>query len=149
MNGMKPSFMTTVVVLSLCFVSVSAAKHDQKLRFGENGQFKILQVADMHYADGEITPCEDVLPSQVPGCSDLNTTAFLNRMISAEKPHFIVFTGISFFFLIFASSLFLKLFYKNCLIQFLSFNSRVTLIRILEQLKTYRFSLIITISAKK
>lgn len=47
----------------------------------------------MHYADGKSTPCLDVLPGQVSGCSDLNTTAFLHRMIAAFQPHFIVFTG--------------------------------------------------------
>ncbi|KAI3918474.1 hypothetical protein MKX01_041794 [Papaver californicum] len=45
----------------------------------------------MHYADGITTPCEDVL--EMKGCSDLNTTAFINRMIKAEKPDPIVFTG--------------------------------------------------------
>lgn len=63
------------------------------LRFNENGQFKILQVADMHYANGAVTRCEDVLPSEFPSCSDLNTSAFLTRMIQSEKPDFIVFTG--------------------------------------------------------
>ncbi|MCL7037486.1 hypothetical protein MKW94_008230, partial [Papaver nudicaule] len=47
----------------------------------------------MHYADGISTPCEDVLPYQFKGCSDLNTTHFFNRMIKAENPDFIVFTG--------------------------------------------------------
>ncbi|KAK3194472.1 hypothetical protein Dsin_025782 [Dipteronia sinensis] len=79
-----------LVLLSLCFVPILG---EQKLRFGRNGEFKILQVADMHYADGKTTPCEDVLPSQVATCSDLNTTAFLSRIISAEKPNLIVFTG--------------------------------------------------------
>ncbi|ERN08176.1 probable inactive purple acid phosphatase 29 [Amborella trichopoda] len=63
------------------------------LRFDGKGRFKIVQVADMHYADGETTPCLDVLPEEVPGCSDLNTTAFLNRIIMAENPNLIVFTG--------------------------------------------------------
>lgn len=63
------------------------------LSFDKNGKFKILQVADMHFADGISTPCEDVLPDQFKGCSDLNTTHFLDRMIKAENPDFIVFTG--------------------------------------------------------
>lgn len=66
------------------------------LRFTRNGQFKILQVADMHYADGKTTPCEDVFPDQIATCSDLNTTAFLNRIIRAEKPDLVVFTGTGF-----------------------------------------------------
>lgn len=63
------------------------------LRFNTKGEFKILQVADMHYANGKSTACLDVLPNQVEGCSDLNTTAFIERMIKAEKPELIVFTG--------------------------------------------------------
>lgn len=47
----------------------------------------------MHYADGRTTGCEDVLPSQVAGCSDLNTTAFLYRVFRAEDPDLVIFTG--------------------------------------------------------
>ncbi|KAJ8748546.1 hypothetical protein K2173_003447 [Erythroxylum novogranatense] len=47
----------------------------------------------MHFADGKTTACLNVFPSQMATCSDLNTTAFVNRMIQAEKPDFIVFTG--------------------------------------------------------
>ncbi|RDX70530.1 putative inactive purple acid phosphatase 29, partial [Mucuna pruriens] len=64
----------------------------QKLRFGKNGEFKILQIADLHYANGKRTHCLDVLPSQYASCSDLNTTAFIQTIIHAEKPHLIVFT---------------------------------------------------------
>ncbi|KAH7578140.1 hypothetical protein ACOSP7_000700 [Xanthoceras sorbifolium] len=87
------TMVAVVVLLSTCFVPSLGVKQEQKLRFGRNGEFKILQVADMHYADGKTTPCRDVLPSQVATCSDLNTTAFLNRLILAEKPDLIVFTG--------------------------------------------------------
>ncbi|XP_062091245.1 probable inactive purple acid phosphatase 29 [Humulus lupulus] len=93
----------TFVVLLIASVSllptgVLAAQpnktHQQKkLRFGSNGEFKILQVADMHFGDGKSTPCLDVLPRQEKGCSDLNTSAFIHRMILAEKPNLIVFTG--------------------------------------------------------
>lgn len=66
----------------------------RQLRFNsKRGELRILQVADMHYGDGKRTPCEDVLPRQIRGCSDLNTTAFIRRVILAEKPDFIVFTG--------------------------------------------------------
>jgi hypothetical protein len=86
--------LTTVALLCLYWVSIGGfAVEQQQLRFGKNGEFKILQVADMHFANGKTTPCEDVLPSQAASCSDLNTTAFLRRMILAEKPHLIVFTG--------------------------------------------------------
>ncbi|KAG9140807.1 hypothetical protein Leryth_027029 [Lithospermum erythrorhizon] len=66
----------------------------QQLRFDKNsGEFRILQVADMHYANGKSTTCLDVLSQQFPSCSDLNTSSFIHRMILAEKPHLIVFTG--------------------------------------------------------
>ncbi|XP_062198942.1 probable inactive purple acid phosphatase 29 isoform X2 [Phragmites australis] len=69
-------------------------KGPHKLRFRrESGTFKVVQVADMHYADGRRTGCENVLPSQEAGCSDLNTTAFLYRVFRAEDPDLVVFTG--------------------------------------------------------
>ncbi|KAG6472929.1 probable inactive purple acid phosphatase 29 [Zingiber officinale] len=57
------------------------------------GEFKILQVADMHYADGRSTGCLDVFPNQTASCSDLNTTAFIHRVIRDEHPDLVVFTG--------------------------------------------------------
>lgn len=98
MKTAKMGFRFLVVLFILQMISVSGAYpktslKQHQLRFGKNGEFKILQVADMHFADGKSTPCEDVLPSQFHSCSDLNTSAFLNRMIIAEKPDLIVFTG--------------------------------------------------------
>jgi hypothetical protein len=69
-----------------------AAAHRLRFRRG-SGTFKVVQVADMHYADGRSTGCEDVLPSQVAGCTDLNTTAFLYRVFRAEDPDLVIFTG--------------------------------------------------------
>ncbi|GKB14269.1 probable cytosolic oligopeptidase A, partial [Tanacetum coccineum] len=72
----------------------SVGSSTKQLRFNsKKGEFKILQVADMHFADGRKTPCEDVLPEQFAHCTDLNTSVFLTRMIQAEKPDLIVFTG--------------------------------------------------------
>ncbi|XP_022929869.1 probable inactive purple acid phosphatase 29 [Cucurbita moschata] len=88
------SSLYLLVLLSVIFpVAKSQRNQPMRLRFGKNGEFKILQVADMHYVDGKTTPCEDVPSSQLASCSDLNTTAFLRRMILAENPDFIVFTG--------------------------------------------------------
>ncbi|XP_071717181.1 probable inactive purple acid phosphatase 29 [Rutidosis leptorrhynchoides] len=51
----------------------------------------------MHYADGSKSGCKDVLPNQFDpqeeNCSDLMTSRFIERMIEAEKPDLIVFTG--------------------------------------------------------
>ncbi|XP_004510621.2 probable inactive purple acid phosphatase 29 [Cicer arietinum] len=85
--------ISTTCVLAAKQAYISPQQENQKLRFDQNGEFKILQVADMHYANGKNTLCLDVLPSQNISCSDLNTTAFIQRMILAEKPNLIVFTG--------------------------------------------------------
>ncbi|CAL0317998.1 unnamed protein product [Lupinus luteus] len=91
------NLMILVLLLSVfCLIPscvLANHQHNQKLRFDKNGKFKILQVADMHYANGKSTLCLNVLPSQNASCTDLNTTAFIQRMILAEKPHLIVFTG--------------------------------------------------------
>ncbi|KAK9050397.1 hypothetical protein SSX86_030637 [Deinandra increscens subsp. villosa] len=99
------SFVFSVIVVLCCvssFILVNTlgirrpynGNETKQLRFdGKKGEFRVLQVADMHYADGKKTPCEDVLPNQVAHCTDLNTSAFINRMIQAEKPDLIVFTG--------------------------------------------------------
>ncbi|KAG8057547.1 hypothetical protein GUJ93_ZPchr0002g23568 [Zizania palustris] len=91
------------LLLLLLLVGAAAAAAGSKeekgssgggLRFRRgSGTFKVVQVADMHYANGGRTGCRDVLPSQVAGCSDLNTTAFLYRLFRAEDPDLVVFTG--------------------------------------------------------
>ena len=86
-------FLLSVFLVCLCLAPVPASAQGRKLSFGVNGQFKILQVADMHYANGGTTRCQNVLPSQMAHCSDLNTTAFMSRVMAAEKPDLIVFTG--------------------------------------------------------
>jgi hypothetical protein len=53
----------------------------------------------MHFGNGATTRCLDVSPDGgVALCSDLNTTRFLRRLIEAEKPDLISFTGAGFFF---------------------------------------------------
>ncbi|KAF7060164.1 hypothetical protein CFC21_066974 [Triticum aestivum] len=96
-----PLMLLLLLLLGLFLDAAAAAGKGKKwggdgggLRFRrEGGTFKVLQVADMHYADGRSTGCEDVLPEQVAGCSDLNTTAFLYRVLRAEDPDLVVFTG--------------------------------------------------------
>ncbi|EPS60640.1 hypothetical protein M569_14162 [Genlisea aurea] len=77
--------------LGCCYSSLAIS---QRLKFdGETGEFRILQVADMHFGNGKTTRCLDVYRSEKPWCSDLNTSAFIRRMILTEKPDLIVFTG--------------------------------------------------------
>ncbi|EPS60943.1 hypothetical protein M569_13856, partial [Genlisea aurea] len=84
----------TIVWVSFLGFDSSAHGLGRNLRFdAERGEFRILQIADMHFADGKTTGCLDVFPNEKPWCSDLNTTAFVRRMILAEKPDLIVFTG--------------------------------------------------------
>ncbi|KAD2805665.1 hypothetical protein E3N88_39042 [Mikania micrantha] len=92
--GRLQGIICLLSILVLINDATCSRNDEQRLRFDKNtGQFRILQVADMHYANGNKTPCEDVLPEQFPFCSDLNTTLFIERMIHAEKPDLIVFTG--------------------------------------------------------
>jgi predicted MPP superfamily phosphohydrolase len=101
-RGRRGAYLPPPLLLSLLLLAVAGAaagKEKEKGAFGklrfrrESGTFKVVQVADMHYADGRTTGCEDVLPSQVAGCTDLNTTAFLYRVFRAEDPDLVVFTG--------------------------------------------------------
>ncbi|RZB64938.1 putative inactive purple acid phosphatase 28 [Glycine soja] len=67
---------------------------DLPLRFLQDPPVSTWQVADMHYDSGTIvTRCRDVLASEFEFCSDLNTTQFLKRIIRAENPDFVAFTG--------------------------------------------------------
>ncbi|KAL4078830.1 Metallo-dependent phosphatase-like protein [Scleroderma yunnanense] len=61
------------------------------LHFSPGGKFKILQVADLHYSvsrgqcrDTDILPCS---------ASDNLTSSLLGRVLEAEKPDLVVFTG--------------------------------------------------------
>ncbi|XP_052183868.1 probable inactive purple acid phosphatase 28 isoform X1 [Diospyros lotus] len=75
--------------------SVTAKKHPPlPLRFrAEDGTFKILQVADLHYGNGVLSRCRDVSASEFDKCSDLNSIRFMRRIIQAENPDFVAFTG--------------------------------------------------------
>ncbi|KAG6550183.1 hypothetical protein Mapa_008141 [Marchantia paleacea] len=85
------SFFFLVLWISRACVLVSGA--DMVLRFNGESTFKILQVADMHYGNGATTKCSEIQPSEMPYCSDLNTTAFVRRLIQKEAPDLIVYTG--------------------------------------------------------
>ena len=73
------------------------------MHFSDNGTFKILQVADLHYSvsDGD---CRDLDPATLPSflstgldsnpCKgDVITSTLLSRTLSLEKPSLVVFTG--------------------------------------------------------
>ncbi|XP_010544895.1 PREDICTED: probable inactive purple acid phosphatase 14 [Tarenaya hassleriana] len=91
----KPFFVFFLLHASLFCLSLSPASafRGRGLRFRPNGQFKILQVSDMHYGYGAKSGCLNVPEEEEPFCSDLNTTAFLRRTIASERPDLIVFSG--------------------------------------------------------
>ncbi|KAF0924411.1 hypothetical protein E2562_010078 [Oryza meyeriana var. granulata] len=97
--GLAPPRLLLLLLLVAAAETSAGAGRKEKgsgggLRFRSgSGTFKVVQVADMHYADGRLTGCLDVLPSEVAACSDLNTTAFLYRVFRAEDPDLVVFTG--------------------------------------------------------
>ncbi|KAE9593601.1 hypothetical protein Lal_00036313 [Lupinus albus] len=93
-SGIKIDLAVLFYSFLLFQICISTQQQQQKkLKFGKNGEFKILQIADMHYANGKTTHCLDVFYSQYHSCSDLNTTLFIQRMILSENPNLIVFTG--------------------------------------------------------
>ncbi|KAH9926297.1 Metallo-dependent phosphatase [Epithele typhae] len=60
------------------------------LHFSHDGKFKIMQVADLHYSVS-LGSCRDT-PDPCTGSDNLTNT-LLGKMLDAEKPDFIVFTG--------------------------------------------------------
>lgn len=73
---MKNQIMGLLVTL---FALLPTSLHAQKLSFNEEGTFKIVQFTDMHYEHGNAN-------------SD-TTLLLLSRVLDAEKPDMVVFTG--------------------------------------------------------
>ncbi|ORX90710.1 Metallo-dependent phosphatase [Basidiobolus meristosporus CBS 931.73] len=64
-----------------------------QLKFHEDGSFKILQLADLHMTSHR-SGCYDVpTTGEWKSCTNLKTLEFAERMIKAESPDVIVFTG--------------------------------------------------------
>lgn len=64
-------------------------------KIGENGKFKIMQVADLHLSTGT-GKCRDEQPPGVRGgkCeADPRTLEFVERMIIDEKPDLVILSG--------------------------------------------------------
>ncbi|KAG7093566.1 hypothetical protein E1B28_007236 [Marasmius oreades] len=61
------------------------------LHFSRDGKFKILQVADLHYSVS-VGKCQNVRFSPC-SASDNLTSTLLSRILDAEKPDLVVFTG--------------------------------------------------------
>ncbi|CAO3701716.1 unnamed protein product [Rhizopus stolonifer] len=62
-----------------------------RLEFDENDEFKILQLADLHFTN-EKGVCRDVL-SESECDGDAMTINYINRVLDKEKPGLVVFSG--------------------------------------------------------
>ncbi|KAG2011738.1 phosphatase DCR2 [Coprinopsis cinerea AmutBmut pab1-1] len=61
------------------------------LHFSRDGKFKIMQIADLHYSVSQGV-CRDTLLSPCTGSDNLTNT-LIGRMLDAEKPDLVVFSG--------------------------------------------------------
>ncbi|KAG8470726.1 hypothetical protein KFE25_009147 [Diacronema lutheri] len=79
-----------MAAVSVAWWAVAAAS----LRFRADGTFTVLQVADMHIANGPASACVDLSDAhRAHPCSDVNTTALLRRALRAVDADLVVFTG--------------------------------------------------------
>ncbi|KAJ7066567.1 Metallo-dependent phosphatase-like protein [Mycena amicta] len=64
------------------------------LHFSHNGQFKILQIADLHYSVAA-TKCRDTPPSLscIGGSDNSTAKTLISTILDIEKPDLVVFTG--------------------------------------------------------
>ena len=63
----------------------------------------------MHYGNGAKSVCRDLEAKELQTCSDVNTTLFVERLLAAEKPDLVVFTGVFHWVLLYRSSAFLDI----------------------------------------
>ncbi|MDR1500118.1 MAG: metallophosphoesterase [Tannerellaceae bacterium] len=68
-----------IYALPILLLAAVIHAHAQGLAFNGNGKFRIVQFADIHYKTGEE--------------SSIRTIAMMNRILDAEKPDLVVFTG--------------------------------------------------------
>ncbi len=66
-----------------------------RFQFKEDGTYKIVQFADIHYHNGDsASSCSGLTEAQKQWpCTDANNTAFMASVLDAEKPDLVVFTG--------------------------------------------------------
>lgn len=88
-SGMKPriTFRRGPVI------NFKDKEYQPELKY-KSGKFKILQVADMHFSTG-VGVCRDRVPAEAEEhCeADPKTLKFLESVLSAENPDFVVLTG--------------------------------------------------------
>ena len=87
----KPAFIT---FRRGAKINYQSGQYQKKLKFGTDGKFKILQVADLHFSTG-VGKCRDPSPQSTKnGCeADPRTLKFLDKVLDYENPDFVVLTG--------------------------------------------------------
>ncbi|KAK9806913.1 hypothetical protein WJX72_007237 [[Myrmecia] bisecta] len=74
------------------------------LKFDDTGKFHIMQIADVHYANGTnsktengtvlYSKCQNILPAwEKYPCSDVNSTDLMTSVLAREKPNLVVYSG--------------------------------------------------------
>ncbi|KAG2204184.1 hypothetical protein INT46_006068 [Mucor plumbeus] len=76
-------------------VDLNSAKEElpktNPLSFSDNGEFKILQLADLHFTNEEGT-CRDI-PVDMECNGDATTIEYMEKLLDREKPNLVVFSG--------------------------------------------------------
>ncbi|KAI5951719.1 DCR2 [Candida jiufengensis] len=69
-------------------------EYNKPLKMGDNDEFKILQVADLHFSTDYGQCYNPEPPKSAIGCkADSRTLKFINKILDLEKPDLVVLTG--------------------------------------------------------
>ncbi len=75
---MRKTLTSLVLVMLICGIS-NANSGDKTLRYREDGTFKIVQFADIHWQNGDV--------------NDIKTSKLMEEILDVEKPDLVVMTG--------------------------------------------------------
>lgn len=87
---MRPT--SSILAFNPLITELAAVPRAPPLHFTHDGKFKILQVADLHYSVSRGV-CKDTPLAPCPGGADNLTTTLLGRVLDAERPDLVVFSG--------------------------------------------------------
>lgn len=79
--------------LTYRFLNLEKSKEKkQGLNVKEDGTFKIVQLADLHFATGK-NECRDEYPKHADCDADSKTVEFIEKVLDIESPDLVVYTG--------------------------------------------------------
>lgn len=70
----------------------NSGNRKQDLNVREDGKFKIVQLADLHFATGK-NECRDEYPKHADCDADAKTIQFIEEVLDIESPDMVVYTG--------------------------------------------------------